>query len=1091
MRRLTLALAVLFALLAPGAASAATQTVTFSELGLPQNTTVLDQYAGSPYLVSFGNPDRFGFPAPPPLLNCGSPYIQNNALNGNALGIACASGSNEFPDRRFATAMEFQNEQRTVSFNMVNRTPSQQTAVIRFYAIGSTTALTTLTHVLPPNQIDAVTYTAPDNRIIGAVIQGLEAMDYGDSGGVFIDDLAMSRDAQALTPKFTVAVQTPSAEAVEGSTVDVPVSVRRYNGSSGSVTLSVGSLPSKIESTQFLPNASATGTNPVTLRIRSKRPNTETQALSVNGSPVVGSAGTYSNAADPTVSVTGIPAIYFATGGRFPIRLVPGCGQQIIDDSFNVRGGFSGYTDYNFGGSLAASGLNVANTFSDSVPFPSGDGTYPFHYKLDPGSGDGSGSFTIHMQPLGATPADLQLNWISDRLSIDHVSDKAPALPLKEGGNTIRVIGNFPANCPVKFKDSLDQEWTVRSHDQTEVNGRLLDDYLLNMPSTAVLGPLRALNKAGVEMARTVDLDVREFRRSYGMNISNSTAGGSKGTYSWDDFERTFGDDDTDACFIVCVHDPVASDYYDQFKAKVEAGTGLCFGYATMSLRFRGYNSGQRFSDYQAGATRAWDIPVYGDSAIKRDIVRWYVAQFDKNFQTYRSRAASRSPAAEKTLLKDLINEQGGALIGIRQGNSGHAVAAYGVIDTGDGGMIIQTYDSNLPYQGFEQSSKTTRANALSGSQITVKPDGSFTGTGSVNYSGPNANLEVLENLPPVDAKLPSDFSLASVFSSTAGTPAAAAITGIETGGRPQLDSDGEPVDGGSVDLVPDFSGNGPVPQYELQKGRQYELTLKGSGKGSYDSSMLTGAATASVRSADTRKGQIDHLTIRPGEASLRFETGAGSAPVVYDLKHQTGKVTRTAAITTTAREGGEDEAELSGGTVRIAHDGAPATVSVALGAVGAGLPNSAQTTGLRVGRGQRLELTPRSWGSLAGGVRYALRTKSGRVLRSGNVALRGGGKVALGAVKAKRKGERLTVSGRVARRGSNPQIVAVATVVKGGKTLRRKSAGLSGAKVKKGRFSIPIAVGAVPKGARVKVDVVLLDLAGALSTARRSTVAR
>ena len=465
-------------------------------------------------------------------------------------------------------------------------------------------------------------------------------MDYGDSGGVFIDDLAMSRDAQALTPKFTVAVQTPSAQAVEGSTVDVPVSVRRYNGSTGSVTLSVGSLPSKIESTQFLPNASATGTNPVTLRIRSKRPNTETQQLSVNGTPAIGSAGAYSNSSDPTVSVTGITAIYFATGGRFPIRLVPGCGQQVIDDSFNVRGGFSGYTDYNFGGTLATSGLNTANTFSDSVPFPSGDGTYPFQYKLDPGNGDGSGSFTVHMQPYGATAVDLQLNWLSDRLSVDHVSDKAPALPLKEGGNTIRVIGNFPLNCPVKFKDSLDQEWTVREHDQTEVNGKLLDDYLLNMPSMAVSGPLRALNKAGVEMARTTDLDVREFRRTYGMNISNSTPGGSKGTYSWDDFERTFGDDDTDACFIVCVHDPVASDYYDQFKASVEAGTGLCFGYATMSLRFRGYNSGQRFSDYQAGATRAWDIPVYGDSAIKRDIVRWFVAQNDKAFQTYRSRAA-------------------------------------------------------------------------------------------------------------------------------------------------------------------------------------------------------------------------------------------------------------------------------------------------------------------------------------------------------------------------------------------------------------------------------------------------------------------
>ena len=533
-------------------------------------------------------------------------------------------------------------------------------------------------------------------------------------GGVFIDDLAMSRDAQALTPKFTVAVQTPSAQAVEGSTVDVPVSVRRYNGSTGSVTLSVGSLPSKIESTQFLPNASATGTNPVTLRIRSKRPNAETQQLSVNGSPGSGSAGVYSNASDPTVSVTGITAIYFATGGRFPIRLVPGCGQQVIDDSFNVRGGFSGYTDYNFGGTLATSGLNVANTFSDSVPFPSGDGTYPFQYKLDPGSGDGSGSFTVHMQPYGATPVDLKLNWLSDRLSVDHVSDKAPALPLKEGGNTIRVIGNFPLNCPVKFKDSLDQEWTVREHDQTEVNGKLLDDYLLNMPSTAVSGPLRALNKAGVEMARTADLDVREFRRTYGMSISNSSAGGSKGTYSWDDFERTFGDDDTDACFIVCVHDPVASDYYDQFKASVEAGTGLCFGYADDVARFRGYNSGQRFSDYQPGATARLGHPRLrrlGHQARHRPLVRRTERQDVPDLPEHAR--PSRSPAAEKTLLKDLINEQGGAMIGIRPGTERPRDRRLRRHRTGDGGMIRPDLRLEPPLPGVravEQGDARERA---------------------------------------------------------------------------------------------------------------------------------------------------------------------------------------------------------------------------------------------------------------------------------------------------------------------------------------------------------------------------------------------
>lgn len=114
------------------------------------------------------------------------------------------------------------------------------------------------------------------------------------------------------------------------------------------------------------------------------------------------------------------------------------------------------------------------------------------------------------------------------------------------------------------------------------------------------------------------------------------------------------------------------------------------------------------------------------------------------------------------------------------------------------------------------------------------------------------------------------------MFGSSGDTPAA--ITGIESAGKPQLDSDGEPTDGSSVELVRSFSGVTAVPQYQLKKGREYELTVKGTGKGSYTSSLLTGASTAAVRSIDTAKGQIDHVTIRPGEASLQFATGGSSA---------------------------------------------------------------------------------------------------------------------------------------------------------------------------------------------------------------------
>jgi hypothetical protein len=389
-----------------------------------------------------------------------------------------------------------------------------------------------------------------------------------------------------------------------------------------------------------------------------------------------------------------------------------------------------------------------------------------------------------------------------------------------------------------------------------------------------------------------------------------------------------------------------------------------------------------------------------------------------------------------------------------------------------------------------EENDSGARAGALGSSEIMVGPDGSWSGA-STGWKGDNSTLVVNPNLPPVDANLPSTFSLASVFSSKAGSATPGKITGIEASGKPQLDSDGQPTAGSSVDLMPLDTGKAPMPQYELQKGREYELTIKGTNKGSYDQSLLAGGAHASVRGADTKPGQVDRVTIRPGEASLRFATGAGSAPVTYDLLSKSGKATRTASIAMTAREGAEDETELSGGVLRLVHDGPATKATIMLGSVGEGLPGSIQTAPMSVGRDQRIELKPRSWRTLSGGVGYVVKAKSGRVLRRGTVRLRTSTKVAVGSVKAKRKGKKLTVTGRVTKRGSSPVLVASATVVKGGKTVRRKTATLRGAKVKKGRFSLPVTVGSVPRGARVKVEVLLLDEAAGLATARKTVTVR
>ena len=1083
MRKLVLLAAALVVLAVPAAARALETSVTFSELGLPEGTHIADQYAGSPYFVRFGSAEEFGFPpSPPPSLNCGSPELAKDALE-----INCKRGSDEFPERDFGVAMEFQNEQRAVSFNIANRTSSTQTAITKFYAVGSSTPLTVLTTVLSPNSIAPISYDhlSQINGIVGVVIESLEQIDSSDSGGVFIDDLVQTHDATPPPAKYTVALQHASAEVVEGSSVDVPVSVRRYNGSSGPVTLSVGSLPSGIASTQWIPGAAVTGSDPATLRIQAGRPFTGARQLSVSASGG-GSAGTGVGATALTQTVNGIPAVYVATGGRFPIRLVPGCGPQRITDSFGVRGDFDGPTSYNFGGSLGSSGLDTLHTTTGGPLFVSGDGAYPIEYSLDPGSGDGAGSFTIHIEPFEATPVDLSLNWLSDRLAIDSVTNAAPALPLVEGGSSVGVVGNFPLNCPVTFKDQSGQTWPIKETNTTEAaDGSQRDLYILTVPTTAVSGALKAVNAAGTVMATTQAIDVREFRRSDGLAQENGGEG-AKGTYSWDDFERTFGDDDTDSCFIVCVHDPVADEYYDEYKAEVESGEGLCFGYAVMAARFSGYGTEQRPASYQPGAIRAWDIEPESDgTAVKRDIVRWFVSQFDKSTQKMIEEGAARSPADERRVVKELINTQGAALIGFRQGAEGHAVTAYAYKDLPNGGIKLFIYDPDLPYTTAEAASEKARSSALTQSTFTIEPNGSWSGS-SLGWKGPNSELMVLDNIPPTEAELPTTFSLGSLFSASGGTRPAK-IDQIESGAKPQLDSDGLPTAQSTVDLVPSLSGGKAGPKYRFQKGREYELTIKGTGKGSYDSSSLSSGDDASVRGADTAKGQLDHFTIRPGEASLRFETGAGSASVAYDLTTASGKAVKTASIATTAHNGGEDEAGLSGGTVRLAHNGGATKVSVTLGSVGAGLPGSVTTAPLALGRGQRLELRPRSWSELNGGIRYVVKSKSGRVLRRGTVHLRPTHAVALSGVHASAKGKTVTVTGRVGKRGREPVLAASVQLLSGsGHVVARRAASLLGAKVKNGRFTLKVNVAQLHPGARVRVVAILLDQSANLASVRR-----
>ena len=208
----------------------------------------------------------------------------------------------------------------------------------------------------------------------------------------------------------------------------------------------------------------------------------------------------------------------------------------------------------------------------------------------------------------------LSYGW-SNGFSEQWLPESTPGPHDTGGGNQIQVEGNFPGGCNYAFQDDLGQSLKVvkietgrHVNEENEDGGvvrDLPDRAILQLPddprSTSVkevTGPFGTSTK----------ITLRTFRNTWGFNGVNSGEGAGTTDFSWSDFLRTFGSDDGDACVPIlgCVRDPVALIAWHFISNKIEGQKGICFGWATMALRFeRGI---ERPTDYQQGARYSYDI---------------------------------------------------------------------------------------------------------------------------------------------------------------------------------------------------------------------------------------------------------------------------------------------------------------------------------------------------------------------------------------------------------------------------------------------------------------------------------------------------
>ena len=1079
-RGLLLAGLVLALLPATAAADADTQ-INFEGLTAGQGIDTTYTNSGG---VTFGSPQSFG--VADNSNQCGAPSATTTTggINGTqSAEMSCRSSNAELAERYLGTAFEFNDERQRVSFDLEQTIIASTTATVTFYGTAGN-QLNQQAIALAQGQVVHVSYD--HGSAAGGVADVVITDNVGynvDGGQALLDDLDATLDTTSLTKEFSLALPTPSVDGVEGSTAQASVSVRRFNGSTGAVTLSAGALPPGVQAVQFSPNP-VNGTAPATMTVTLDRPLTGQRQITINATGSA-SAGTQVGASK-VQSVNATPAFTFAANPA-PITLVPGCGPRTITEDVGVQGDYSGGAPVSV--ENVTGGLSVAVQPGSDFLGVDGNGAYPITVTADPGASPGGGTFDLRVDPYQATSATETVPWGTDSVSIDRTLASAVSLPIVDGGSTLDVEGNFPAACDVKFTDEAGQTWPVLKRSVgTLADGSFIDDLTLSVPSTAVSGPLTVTSPTGAVLGRTTPITVSEFRITDALSAVNSGAGAMTTTYSWDDFTNTF--DDAEDCFIVCAPDPVAFFEYLWMRGNVTSGDGLCYGYSVMAARFAA--GLQTPADYGTNTGRAWDIkPLTDSTKVKHDVVKWMVRQWDPRMELDDKESKDRSPGTERALLHTLISQNGAALILISQGSDGHAVLAYAVQDnpTVNGTVVngaerVLVYNPNRPYDSNENTDAGLRVFNLAESSILIMPDGSWTDP-SENWSGGNSTLRVEPKIPPDDGELPFSLSELEVVAS-AGSTDQPAITSVTAGGRALLNADGTPTNGSGIDMQPDLSGSRGDPTYVLSGGRSYTVNLRGTGGGSYEDGLVGGNAVATVSGASTAKGQRDQLTVQPGQATLGFRPAAGSSDATYNLAQKQGTVSRTASIALHTFAGGHDQTSLSGGAVTLTHDGPATTAAVTLGYAGPGLPSSVQTAPLSVGTGQSLRLTPRRWSDLSTGAGYVVKSASGKVLRRGTVRLRAVGKQSLTGVSAHRRQGQLTVAGRIGRPGADPLLAVAAQVIRGGKVLRSRSVKRVGGAVHAGHFSLSLAVGTVPAGARVKVTVLLVDQASPALASRQ-----
>lgn len=1037
MRRLPV-LAVLAAVLGlPGVAGAAgTTTIDFQAVA--EDAVITNQYEGQGVL--FGAPSDFGLaPAQCPQIRAQT----LDGISGRSARISCFPAG-EFDGPSVGAAFELESERRAVSLRL-KATDDDIPVTVTIHAIGGTT-LETRAITLQPNVAVTVAFTRALPEIVFVRISGGD-INASYTSEVFMDDVSAPIEDIPPPPKFSLALQQPSVEIVEGSTVSVPVSVRRYNGSAGPVSLGVDGLPPGILGVQLTPNP-VTGRNPSTLRISARSPLSGDRQLTVTASAAPGAPPGVGIpvGASGVQTVRAIPALAFDGRARGVVSFVRGCGGAFME-GVRVRGGYSGDISVN---TQTLSGPSQPTT--PGTIRVAGDGFVNFEYPMS-FAGPGSGVIRLTLTPAAATPVSVDIP-VQIAPPIASVSPSDVRTPQHlQPGTLVTLTGEglcTSSNARVRFGNT-NADAPIVSH---SADGRTVTAVVPRLATTGNVQLVPDARNPGTVLDGP-PVTVNSYRNTVGFAFPNYTP-----SLTVDQMSAAFGKNAThitvDACGVFSlgvvncnvrtpIPDPWAMTVLQLANLTMGGDSGgACFGFSRTSQQLRRGRRAYTGLGNDA-ATNAFALPGSAgpNGSVNEAINAGQLSQLSSEYVGYYLSKAvtnqvAQTPASLRRDVEAHLRAGDDPLLSLRTGGSVselHVVVAYDVEnDPADANAYyISVYDSNMPFTApgsmsgttaltAEDSDAATHKQRAEGSRIHVRANGSWSMPSSSMSASSLGNI-ILGGLdqPParptlVTAKGALSNGISVLFGSAfgglvgqAGAESAAPPAGttqVSSGGRRLFSEPGvvntDPESAlKATPWVPATGTGSSVEGFILGAGAgaDYTVDIKGTRAGTQTRTVLSRDAVSQVTST-TRVGVTDKLAVSPADAGIGFTSGGGAVSLTLEsMARAADSTTRSVELKT---RGSSDAIAFDRGRggVRITHRGAPATVQLTLSSSGRGLPQAARVS-LRLGGKGVTTIKPESWTRLQGGTLIV--RANGRTSRLSLRAQRARGATVTGLTIAKR----------------------------------------------------------------------------------------